>query len=86
MFSRLIVDDTAILLNANSVQNLQTKINDELSIEFQVGCLRVYKHPVASPIYGDTLTTAFFANRSFNNIVTYLVQNKYITLTERRNK
>jgi len=28
---RLFVDDTVILLNANSVQNLQTKIYDELS-------------------------------------------------------
>jgi len=43
--------------------------------------LRVYKHPVASLIYGDILAIAFFADRSFNNIVTCLVQNKYITLT-----
>jgi len=36
----LFADDTAILFYANLVQNLQTKINEELS-RFQIRCLLI---------------------------------------------
>jgi len=49
--------------------------------------LRVYKQPVASLIHGDILTVAFFANRSFNNIVICLVIiNKYFTSKQKEVK